>query len=53
MERLKAVLAALDNDTDKLVIDLSCRRRDRAWYVAMNKWKTITEFEVNEGRSSG
>ena len=28
MPRLRAVLAALDNDKDRLVIDLSCRRTD-------------------------
>lgn len=49
MDRLTAVLANLDEDTEKLVIDLSCRRRGSTWYVAMNKWQTITEFEVNEG----
>ncbi|GAP87512.1 putative phosphoribosylformimino-5-aminoimidazole carboxamide ribotide isomerase [Rosellinia necatrix] len=48
-ERLDAVLAALGGDKNKLVIDLSCRRRghDR-WYVAMNKWQTITDMEVTE-----
>ncbi|KAI1111510.1 Phosphoribosylformimino-5-aminoimidazole carboxamide ribotide isomerase [Nemania sp. NC0429] len=48
-ERLDAVLAALGGDRDKLVIDLSCRRRgpDR-WFVAMNKWQTITDMEVTE-----
>lgn len=51
MNRLKAVLANLDNDTGKLVIDLSCRRRGSTWHVAMDKWQTITDFEVNEGIS--
>ncbi|RYP22236.1 hypothetical protein DL765_001750 [Monosporascus sp. GIB2] len=47
--RLDAVLAALGGDRSRLVIDLSCRRRggDR-WFVAMNKWQTITDMEVNE-----
>ncbi|KAI0177714.1 phosphoribosylformimino-5-aminoimidazole carboxamide ribotide isomerase [Pestalotiopsis sp. NC0098] len=48
-ERLDAVLAALDGDKSKLVIDLSCRRKgDDKWFVAMNKWQTITDMEVNQ-----
>ena len=35
---------------NKLVIDLSCKKSltDNKYYVAMNKWTTITEFEINE-----
>ncbi|KAI0388685.1 Phosphoribosylformimino-5-aminoimidazole carboxamide ribotide isomerase [Xylariaceae sp. FL0594] len=48
-ERLDAVLAALGGDVEKLVIDLSCRRQgDNRWFVAMNKWQTITDMEVTE-----
>ncbi|KAK9790427.1 hypothetical protein AB5N19_03915 [Seiridium cardinale] len=48
-ERLESVLQALDGDKNKLVIDLSCRRRgDDKWFVAMNKWQTITDMEVNQ-----
>ncbi|KAI1412869.1 Phosphoribosylformimino-5-aminoimidazole carboxamide ribotide isomerase [Hypoxylon sp. FL1857] len=48
-ERLDAVLAALGGEKDHLVIDLSCRRRgDDKWFVAMNKWQTITDMEVNQ-----
>jgi phosphoribosylformimino-5-aminoimidazole carboxamide ribotide isomerase len=49
--RLDAVLAALDGDTSKLVIDLSCRRHggEDRWFVAMDKWQTITDMEVNQG----
>lgn len=43
------VLEALGGDKEKLVIDLSCRKRDDTWFVAMNKWQTITDVEVNEG----
>ncbi|KIW26676.1 1-(5-phosphoribosyl)-5-[(5-phosphoribosylamino)methylideneamino] imidazole-4-carboxamide isomerase [Cladophialophora immunda] len=46
LERLKSVLATLADDRDKLVIDLSCRRRGDTWFVAMNKWQTITEMEI-------
>jgi hypothetical protein len=52
MDRLKAVLQVLDNDKSKLVIDLSCRRKDDKWFVATNKWQTITDFELNRGPSS-
>lgn len=48
-EHLDAVVAALGGDKEKLVIDLSCRRKDDTWFVAMNKWQTITDMEVNEG----
>ncbi|KAI0386173.1 Phosphoribosylformimino-5-aminoimidazole carboxamide ribotide isomerase [Hypomontagnella monticulosa] len=48
-ECLDSVLAALGGQKDRLVIDLSCRRRgDDKWFVAMNKWQTITDMEVNQ-----
>ncbi|KAF5548595.1 1-(5-phosphoribosyl)-5-imidazole-4-carboxamide isomerase [Fusarium napiforme] len=51
--RLDAVLQALGGDRNKLVIDLSCRRRgEDSWFVAMNKWQTITDMEVNQGTES-
>lgn len=50
MERLQAILKALDNDKNKLVIDLSCRRKDDRWFVATNKWQTITDFELTQGK---
>lgn len=49
IERLEKVLEALENDKDRLVIDLSCRRKDQSWVVAMNKWQTLTDFEINQG----
>lgn len=50
------MLAALGGDKTKLVIDLSCRRQQQQkegdseprWFVAMNKWQTITDMEINE-----
>ncbi|KAG8532179.1 Histidine biosynthesis bifunctional protein hisB [Bacidia gigantensis] len=48
--RLESVLAALSNDSSKLVIDLSCRRQNDVWIVAMNKWQTLTDMEVNAGQ---
>lgn len=51
-DRLKAVLVTLDNDVGKLVIDLSCRRTGGKWMVAMNKWQTLTDMEVNQGEKT-
>ncbi|KAK5121898.1 Histidine biosynthesis bifunctional protein hisB [Meristemomyces frigidus] len=48
LERLQSVLKSLDGDSSKLVIDLSCRRVDDGWRVAMDKWQTITDFEINK-----
>ncbi|KZM23690.1 1-(5-phosphoribosyl)-5((5-phosphoribosylamino)methylideneamino)imidazole-4-carboxamidisomerase [Ascochyta rabiei] len=48
MDRLRGVLYALGNDKNKLVIDLSCRRKDDKWFVATNKWQTITDFELSQ-----
>ncbi|GFP52286.1 1-(5-phosphoribosyl)-5-[(5-phosphoribosylamino) methylideneamino] imidazole-4-carboxamide isomerase [Trichoderma asperellum] len=47
-ERLDAVLGALGGDKSKLVIDLSCRRQGDKWFVAMNKWQTLTDMEINQ-----
>ncbi|KAF2434180.1 Phosphoribosylformimino-5-aminoimidazole carboxamide ribotide isomerase [Tothia fuscella] len=46
-ERLISTLGALGGDKQRLVIDLSCRRRGSTWFVAMNKWQTITDFEIS------
>ncbi|EMC97007.1 hypothetical protein BAUCODRAFT_87558 [Baudoinia panamericana UAMH 10762] len=47
LQRLESVLQILDEDRSKLVIDLSCRRVGDGWRVAMDKWQTITDFEIN------
>ncbi|KAA1466502.1 Phosphoribosylformimino-5-aminoimidazole carboxamide ribotide isomerase [Dentipellis sp. KUC8613] len=44
LERLQAISALVGKD--KLVVDVSCRRRGDRWYVAMNKWQDITDMEV-------
>jgi phosphoribosylformimino-5-aminoimidazole carboxamide ribotide isomerase len=31
----------------KLVIDLSCKRTDKGWTVAMNRWQTLTDLTVD------
>ncbi|PAV21210.1 Phosphoribosylformimino-5-aminoimidazole carboxamide ribotide isomerase [Pyrrhoderma noxium] len=45
-ERLQALSLAAPKD--KLVIDISCRRRGKSWFVAMNKWQDITDTEVSK-----
>lgn len=46
---MQKVLEALQNDTERLVIDLSCRRTGSKWMVAMGKWQILTDTEVNQG----
>lgn len=48
MAHLEAVLHVLNQDRSKLVIDLSCRRQGAKWFVAMNKWQTLTDMELDE-----
>lgn len=36
-------------ETDQCITFVSCRRRDNKWVVAMNKWQTMTDMEVNQG----
>lgn len=43
------MLRSLGGEREKLVVDLSCRRRGEGWFVAMDKWQTVTDMEVNEG----
>ncbi|MDB4618331.1 phosphoribosylformimino-5-aminoimidazole carboxamide ribotide isomerase [Akkermansiaceae bacterium] len=32
---------------DRIIIDLSCRQVGEGWKVAMNRWQTITDLELN------
>ena len=43
--RLEAMVEAVG--AEHLVIDLSCRRVKDRWVVAMNRWQTLTDLEVN------
>ncbi|KAF8559111.1 Phosphoribosylformimino-5-aminoimidazole carboxamide ribotide isomerase [Imleria badia] len=45
-ERLGAISRAVGRD--RLVVDVSCRRRGGKWFVAMNKWQDITDMEVSK-----
>lgn len=52
MQNLESISDALGCDArEQLVIDLSCRKRNNSWFVAMNKWQTLTNFEINKGAS--
>ncbi|WVR05060.1 phosphoribosylformimino-5-aminoimidazole carboxamide ribotide isomerase [Kwoniella sp. DSM 27419] len=33
---------------DRLVVDISCRKREAGWIVAMNGWKTLTDMHVTQ-----
>lgn len=33
---------------DKLVLDLSCRKKDHAYYVVTDRWQKFTDFKINE-----
>ncbi|KAI0036726.1 Phosphoribosylformimino-5-aminoimidazole carboxamide ribotide isomerase [Vararia minispora EC-137] len=33
---------------DRLVVDVSCRRRNNEWIVAMNKWQDMTDLSVTK-----
>lgn len=33
---------------ERLVVDVSCRRKDGKWIVAMNRWQDMTDMEVNK-----
>lgn len=36
-----------ETGTDRLVLDLSCRRTQNGWYIATDRWQTITSTQVN------
>ncbi|RHZ84485.1 hypothetical protein Glove_81g34 [Diversispora epigaea] len=46
LSRLQELCKKLDKE--RIVIDVSCRRKENKWIVAMNKWQTMTDMEVNK-----
>lgn len=50
LERSEALVQRIGRD--KIVIDLSCRIKvvegSEKWFVAMDKWQTMTSFELNK-----
>lgn len=45
MDRLQQLVKKIGKE--KLVLDLSCRKRDGKWYVVTDKWTKFSNFEVN------
>ncbi|KAG8811598.1 Enzyme that catalyzes the fourth step in the histidine pathway [Serendipita sp. 399] len=46
LDRLQAMSQMVGKG--QLVVDVSCRRREDKWIVAMNKWQDMTDMEVNQ-----
>ncbi|KAF7332208.1 alcohol dehydrogenase [Mycena kentingensis (nom. inval.)] len=46
LERLKRLSDSIGKD--RLVVDVSCRRRGDGWIVAMNKWQDLTDMQVSK-----
>ena len=44
-ERLDQLVAAVGKQ--RIVVDLSCKRTDEGWTVAMNRWQTLTDLKVD------
>lgn len=44
-QRLEALVEAIGRDN--LVLDLSCRKTDKGWQIATNRWQTVTETCVD------
>ena len=49
LERLQQLSSLVGKE--QLVIDLSCRRRNNSWFVAINKWQTVTSLEISKGEN--
>lgn len=37
-----------ETGTERLILDLSCRRSEQGWNIATNRWQTVTELAVNK-----
>ncbi|BCE03474.1 phosphoribosylformimino-5-aminoimidazole carboxamide ribotide isomerase [Marinicellulosiphila megalodicopiae] len=42
LERIKSIVGK-----DRLVLDLSCRKVGNSWFIATDRWQTVTDLEVN------
>ena len=42
--RLKQLSSEIGKD--RLIVDLSCRRTQQGWTVAMNRWQTLTDLNI-------
>ena len=36
-----------ETGTERLVLDLSCRRTQEGWFIATDRWQTVTSMQVN------
>lgn len=45
-DRLKELVNAVGSD--KIVLDLSCRKRDGRYYIVTDRWQNFTEFELTK-----
>lgn len=48
LDRLRSLSSRVGKD--RLVVDVSCRKRGNHWIVAMNKWQTMTDMKVTKGK---
>ena len=46
MDRVQTLASLVGRE--RLVIDLSCRRREDDWWVATDRWQTVTQTRVDE-----
>ncbi len=45
-DNLKALVKAVDKE--RIVLDLSCRKRDGRYFIVTDRWQRLTDTEVNE-----
>ncbi len=45
-KRLETIKA--ETGTDRLILDLSCRRTDGGWNIATDRWQTVTDTTITE-----
>jgi len=45
MDRLQALVDAVGRE--RIVLDLSCRRHNESWNIAIHRWQTITPVQIN------
>lgn len=47
-ERLKGLCAVTSNESGtRLVLDLSCRKKEDGYYIVTNRWQTFTEVKLS------
>jgi len=46
LQKLKAISSAIGKE--RLVVDISCRRRGNQWFMAIHKWQEITDMEISQ-----